>query len=243
MSLFLQKQASRLLVLSPKVQTTWGTALADTALTVSQRFNPSTVFSMVRSNRTDQMAAGKGSEFATNQQTTAWDVKGTLQSEADSFLLGWMFALIFGQETDTGAGPYTHTFTIPNVTATMPATTIYIQETADQKYHLIDMSASSLSLTVPERGSVSASLDMVGTGKWNATAFSGSLPALVAANYLLGSDIQVSITPSGGSLASFIGRTKALTSRSIARPSRSSPRAMASRRDRTRVARSSSRLR
>jgi hypothetical protein len=211
MSYTMQKQSARNLVLSPKVQTSWGTALTDAELTVSQRFNPSTVFEKMRSSRSDQMAAGKGTEWATNQQTTAWDTKGTLTSEADAFLLSWMFALIFGQETDTGAGPYTHAFTVPNITATMPCTTIYTQETSDQKFHWLDMAATSLSLTVPERGSVTAALDMVGTGRWNDTAFGTALPALVAANYLLGSDVQISITPSGGGLESFFGRQKSLS--------------------------------
>lgn len=207
----MQKQSARNLVISPKVQTTWGTALLDAALTVSQRFNPSTVFEKMRSNRSDQMAAGKGTEWATNQQTTAWDTKGTLTSEADAFLLSWMFALIFGQETDTGAGPYTHAFTVPNISATMPATTIYVQETNDQKFHFLDMAATSLSLTVPERGTVTAALDMVGTGRWNDTAFGTALPALVPANYLFGSDVIITITPAAGAATPFTGRQKSLS--------------------------------
>jgi Phage tail tube protein len=207
----MQKQASRNLVISPKVQTTWGTRLLDASLTYRQRFNPSTVFEKMQTSRSDQMTAGKGSEWATDRTITSWDTKGTLTAEADAFLLSWMCALIFGQETDTGAGPYTHAFTVPLVTATMPCTTLYIEETNDQHFYLPDMAATSLSLTVPERGAITAALDMVGTGKWTAATFGGALPALVANNYLLGNDMQISITPSGGALTSFVGRQKSLS--------------------------------
>jgi hypothetical protein len=188
----MQKQSARNLVLSTKIQATQGEFLGDGAMTIRQRFNPSTVFEKPFSRRSDQMSAGKGSEFATDTQLTAMDTKGTLTSEADALILGWMLALLFGVETVTGAGPYTHTFTIPAINATMPPTTIYIEETADQKFEYCDMCASSISITVPERGSVTAALDIVGTGKFKAYTL-GSLPALVAAQYLLGSDVQATI--------------------------------------------------
>lgn len=214
----MQKQAARNLVLSPKIQLTWGEYLADAAMTLRQRFNPSTVFTKDLSRRSDQMAAGKGSEFATNTQITARDTKGTLTSEADAELLGWMMALLFGVETVTGVapGPYTHTFSIPLIDATMQPTTIYVEETADQKFEMCDMCASSLSLTVPERGAITAALDMVGTGRSKAyvmasMAATPQLPALAAANYLLGSDMQISITPSGGAATPFVGRQKSLS--------------------------------
>jgi hypothetical protein len=193
----MQKQAARNLVLSPKIQLAWGEYLDDAAMTLRQRFNPSTVFTKEPSRRSDQMAAGKGSEFATNSQLTAWDTKGTLTSEADAELLGWMLALLFGVEVVTGVapGPYTHTFSIPLINATMPPTTIYVEETADQHFKLCDMAASSLSLTVPERGAITSALDMVGTGRSAAGDFSTELPALVAANYLLGSDMQITVAP------------------------------------------------
>lgn len=124
-----------------------------------------------------------------------------------------MLALIFGQEIDTGAGPYyTHTFTVPAITATMPATTIYVEETAAIKRHFLDMAAASLSITVPERGAISAALDLVGTGKFTNGAFTGGvLPALVAANYLLGSDFLCTITPLAGAATPFSGRQKNLS--------------------------------
>lgn len=120
----MQKQSARNLVLSPNAQTTYGGILAETKLTIRQRFDASSVFVKTPSRRTDYSDVGKGSEWATNDQLTAWDIKATLKSEADSQLLGWMLAFVFGQETVTGeAAPYTHTFTVPNISATMPCTT------------------------------------------------------------------------------------------------------------------------
>jgi hypothetical protein len=208
----MQKQSSRNLVLSPKVQTTYGTALIDTALTIRQRFDPSTAFMPTPAFRTDKTMAGKGSEWATDSEITEWDTAGTLKIDADSLGMGWMLAMIFGQETDTGsASVYTHAYSVPAITATMPATTIYTEDTAAIKRHFLDMAASSLSITVPERGAIQASLDMVGTGLYNNTAFTGALPALVAANYLLGSDFLATITPSGGAATPFSGRQKSLS--------------------------------
>ena len=75
------------------------------------------------------------------------------------------------------------------------------------------MAASSLSISVPERGSVTASLDMVGTGRWTPGAFSTALPALVPANYLLGSDVLISLVPVGAdaNFVGFSGRQKGLS--------------------------------
>lgn len=207
----MQKQSSRNLVLSPNVQAAYGGPLAEAALSVRQRFDPSTVFEKMPSRRNDKAAAGKGSEWATSDQITGWDTKGTLKNEGDAWLLGYMLALVFGQETVTGSGPYLHTFTVPNVTATMPCTSIYVEETNDVKFTLPDMAASSLSLSVPERGSISASLDMVGTGRWTPGARVSALPALIAAQYLLGSDFAATITPTGGQAVPFSGRQKNLS--------------------------------
>jgi len=209
----MQKQSARNLVLSPNAQIAYGGILAENKLTTRQRFNPSTVFEKMASRRTDKNAAGKGSEWATNSQLTAWDIKGTLKSEADAFLVGWMCAFVFGQETVTGAAaPYTHTFTVPNISATMPCTTIYVEETAAVKYKLQDMAATGLSFEVPERGSITASCDLVGTGLWTPGAMVAALPALIPADYLLGSDFTITITPSGGGGAvPFSGRQKSLS--------------------------------
>ena len=205
-----QKQSSRNIVVSPNAQAAYGGLLADAALTTRQRADASSGFTVKPSNRTDKAMIGKGSEWATDDQITAWDTDGTLKTDADIFLLGWMLAFTFGTDVVTGAGPYTHTFTLPAVTATMPCTTVYVEETAAVHRKFQDMAAKTLSLSVPERGAVSASLDMVGTGRWTPVSMA-NLPALIAAIYLYGSDMQVSITPTAGALTSFVGRQKGLS--------------------------------
>lgn len=208
----MQKQSARNLVLSNNTQLLYGGILADIEMTLRQRFDPSTVFEKTPSRRSDKMDAGKGSEWATEEQITAWDIKGTLKSEADSALIGWMLSLCFGQEVVTGsAAPFTHTFTVPNISATMPCTTIYVEETNDVKYKLQDMAVSSVSIEVPERGAIMASADVVGTGRWTKGAMVAALPALVPANYLLGSDFTVTITPAAGAATPFSGRQKSLS--------------------------------
>ena len=206
----MQKQSSRNLVLSANAQAAYGGVLADANLTQRQRFDPSSVFEISSSRRNDKSQSGKGSEFATSDQITAWMTKGTVKSEADTWLLGWMLAFIFGQDAVVGAGPFTHTFTSPNITATMPCTTVYVEETVDVHRHIPDMAATSFTLDVPERGSLSCSLDLVGTGRWIPGSMN-ALPALVTASYLLGSDFLCTITPAGGAAVPFSGRQKNLS--------------------------------
>ncbi len=208
--MILQKVSSRVLVISPNAQAAYGGILADANLTVVQRADASTVFSAKPSNRTDMNMIGKGGDFATNDNITAWDTDGTLKTEGDTFVLGWMLAFIFGQDTASGAGPYTHAFTIPQAIATMPCTTVYVSESTSAQRKFQDMSAKSLSLTVPERGSLSVSLDMVGTGRWTPGAMN-AVPALTQPAYLLGSDMIVTITPAAGAPVSFSGRQKGLS--------------------------------
>lgn len=210
MSFTMQKQANRVLALSANAQAAYGGILADAAFTVLQRFDPSTAFTATASNRTDKGMAGKGSEWATDDQITSWDTAGTIKSEGDAFFLGWALAFIFGQDVVTGAGPYTHTFTFPNVTATMPCTSVYVGETAAVTRKFQDMAAKSVSIDVPKRSSVSVSVDMVGTGRWTPGTMA-VFPALAAALYLLGSDVQISITPAAGALVAFTGRQESLS--------------------------------
>jgi hypothetical protein len=206
----LQKVSNRNLVLSANAQAAYGGVLADANLTQRQRADASSVFTAKPSNRTDKGMIGKGTEFATDDTITAWDTDGSIKCDADIWVLGWMLAFIFGQDTVTGAGPYTHQFTLPEVTAVVPCTTIYVEESAVVHRKFQDMSAKSLSLSIPERGALSASLDLVGTGRWTPGSMN-ALPALAALVYLLGSDMQLSITPTAGALVSFVGRQSGIS--------------------------------
>ncbi len=214
MSIQMQKQSIRNLVLSSNSQAAWGGTLADAALTHRVQLNASSIFEKTPTRRSDQADVGKGSEFATNQQITAWDTKYTLKADLTDYLAGWMLAFMFGQETVTGvAAPYTHTQSFAEITATLPCTTLYLEDTDDVKFKAPDMAASTLSLSIPERGAISASMDMVGTGRWTPGAMAAlpALPALTSANYLLGSDFSPTITPSGGAATPFAGRVMGTT--------------------------------
>ncbi len=197
-----QKKSARNLVLSTNKQNTFGEVLADNKLTQRQRFDGSAVMEIVQSKRSDYPMAGKGTQFATNQQTTGWDTKFSFKSECDAWLAGWAFAFCMGDDTVTGAeAPYTHALSFDESNDQAPPTTVYLEDTAAVKTKYNDMAISDLTLTIPARGACSLDLSMIGTGRWTDVAMVGGPPALAAASYLLGSDCVFSLGPSGAPLA------------------------------------------
>jgi hypothetical protein len=214
MSVSFQTQTARNLVLSAKQQLNYGTALADASLTRSASVDASTMFNLGDKRWSDAGAIGHGTDFATGDLRTGYTSGGTVKgmNGIDLWTLGWMFALAFGQETVTGvAAPYTHLFTMPNISATMPCTTVYVEDTADIHRKYMDLAAKSMSVDIPERGPINASLDLVGTGRIVAGTLGTALPAIVAPNYLTGSAIGVTFTPSGGEAVAFAGRQTAVS--------------------------------
>lgn len=213
MSLQMQKQTARNMVLAPFTQAAYGGALADASLTYRASVDPSTNFNPTMSRFSDAGAAGHGTDFATVSLITSQDTQGTMKGMGgvDAWMLGYMLALIFGQEVVTGnASPYTHAFTIPQISTTMPCTTVYCEDTADIHRKYADMAAKSLSIDVPERGPIQASLDMVGTGYYVPGSME-ALPAVATPTYLLGSDFVATLTPSGGAANVLSGRQKSLS--------------------------------
>jgi hypothetical protein len=213
MPLQMQKQTARNMVLAPYTQAAYGGALADASLTYRASVDPSTNFNPSMDRFSDAGAIGHGTDFATVSLITAQNTQGTMKGMGgvDDWLLGYMLALIFGQEVVTGsAAPYTHAFSIQPISTTMPCTTIYCEDTADIHRKYADMSAKSLSIDVPERGPLQASLDMVGTGLFVPGSMV-ALPAIGTPNYLLGSDFVAALTPSGGAAVAMSGRQKSLS--------------------------------
>lgn len=208
MSVLMQKQTARNLVLSANSQAAYGGALADAALTRRVSVDASTVFSNPDKRFNDQGAVGHGTDFATVDVRTGWMTQATVKGPGgvDAWMLGWMLALTCGQEIVTGAGPYNHAFSIPAISAQMPCTTAYIEDTNDVHRKYPDMAAKALSIDIPERGPIQASLDMVGTGRFVPGTLGVALPAPVSPNLLLGSDIIVTLTPNGGAAAPMTGR-------------------------------------
>ena len=207
----MQKQSARYLVLSPYAQASYGTPVAAAKMTRPVQFDASSVLEKTIALRSDQKDVGKGTEFATNGQPTDYDTKMPLKKEAEAWFLGWVMAFLFGQSTDTGAGPYRHAFTFPNINATLVPTSLFVQETGAVEYTAADMCVASLSLSIGSRGAIMASVELMGTGLWTPGALAGGIPALPAlgpADYLLASDMQLTITPTGGAATPFTGRLR-----------------------------------
>jgi hypothetical protein len=153
-----QKKSARNLVLSVNKQAAYGGALVDAALTRRQRFDGTGVLDLTRAFRTDYEHAGKGTQFATDQATTGLDTKFDFKAELDAWLAGWALAFVMGADAPTGTGgpppvaPFTHALTFDESTTQAPATTVYVEDTADVKYKLADMALNELTLTIPARG-------------------------------------------------------------------------------------------
>jgi hypothetical protein len=193
-----QKKSARNLCLSPNKQVTYGETLADAAFTRRQRFDGAAIFELTQVRRSDKEYSGKGTEFATDGQVTGWNTKFGFKAEMDNWLAGWAFAFVMGLDTVTGAGaPYSHAIGFDQSTTQAPGTTIYLEDTDDVKYKINDMAATDLTLTIPERGACMLETNFVGTGRFTQGAMAMALPALAPYAYLLGSDNQFSIGPSG----------------------------------------------
>lgn len=197
-----QWKSARNLVLSANSQTSWQEVLADAALTRRQRFDGNAVLELSQTRRSDNQYAGKGTAFATDGQVTSWDTKLTgFKAEADDYLLAWSLAFLMGKDTVTGAGPYTHSFSFDETTRTAVPTTIYMEDTEAIHYKCCDMCVDSLTITIGEIGAIGIEFEMVGTGRQTIESMAGGPPALSAYNYLLGSDVSVTLNA-----GSFIGR-------------------------------------
>jgi hypothetical protein len=196
-----QKKSARNLVLSANKQVAYGGVLPDLSLTHRQRFDGSAVLDMSPTRRSDAEYSGKGTEFATDGQTTGFDTKFNFKAEADAWLAGYGFAFAMGKETVTGvAAPYTHAFVFDESTSQACGTTLYLEDTNDVKNKVQDMAVSELTLQIGARGACELDLSFAGTGRLTPGAMVAPLPALTASRYLLGSDCAFSLGPTGAPL-------------------------------------------
>ena len=183
-----QRKSARNLVLSPNAQAAYGTALADAKFTRRQRFDGSAALDLNPTRRSDKDYAGKGTVFATDGQTTGWDAKFSFKAEADAWLLAWALSMLMGKETVTGAtSPFTHTPSFDESTATAVATSLYVEDTEDVKYKLIDATVNEVTITIPEQGAVQLETSLIATGRMVSGAMA-TIPAVSDYAYLLGSD-------------------------------------------------------
>src|ERR1035441_9232388 len=91
-----QKKSARNLVLSPNSQIAAGEVFSDASLTRRMRFDGGAVFDLTATRRSDKDMSGKGTEFATNNKLTNWDLKGSLKAEMDDWIAGWALAFVMG---------------------------------------------------------------------------------------------------------------------------------------------------
>ncbi|ACO33821.1 MULTISPECIES: phage tail tube protein [Acidobacterium] len=189
-----QWKSARNLVLAAASQAAWNGALADASLTRRQRFDGSAILDLTTTRRSDEAYAGKGTAFATDGQVTSYDSKFSgFKAELDSWLAGYLFAFLMGKDTVTGAAaPYTHAFAFDESTRTAVPTTIYMEDTEDVHYKCPDMCMNDITLTIPDIGSVTAEMTMMGTGRQTIGSMA-ALPALPTNSYLLGSDASLTL--------------------------------------------------
>ena len=206
-----QKKSARNLVLSPNKQSTIGEVMADTALTRTQRFDGSAVLELKQTRRSDKEMAGKGTEFATDGQVTAWDTSFSFKAELDDWLAAWAFAFAMGKDTVTGsAAPYSHAIAFDETTTQAPVTCVYLEDTSALKYKAQDMAVSDITLTIPARGACTLETSMIGSGRWTDGAMVSGPPALTAYQYLLGSDCSLMLGAHGAT-TTLVGRHMSTT--------------------------------
>src|SRR4051812_23580512 len=93
----------RNLLLSPKQQAVYGTALADAALTIRPRF-PGDAFVEINPDYfSDEDLSGKGHDFPTVRDEIARETGLALSLPLTNDLAGWCGAFMFGQESVSGS--------------------------------------------------------------------------------------------------------------------------------------------
>ena len=206
-----QKITARNLVLTPNKQAAAGTATLAADMTRRQKFDGSAVFELKQTRYSDKTMAGKGTEFATQGQVTGWDLSGGFKGDLDDYMAGWILAFLMGKDVITGAAaPYSHAISFDETTTQAPMTSIYLADTNDVLWTLIDMGVVDVTLTIPARGPITFEINFIGTGHYTNGAIA-NLPALPASYaYLLGSDCVFSIGAPGATVSK-VGRHMSTT--------------------------------
>jgi hypothetical protein len=176
-------------VISDKSQAAYGTQLADVSLTHRIQFDGGSFAKISKEYRSNLERAGRGHPHPTERQEIARFTEFAMSGELTDFLAGWLSAFVMSKVTTTGAGPFTHTCIFEPTTNVAKTTTIYFQDTADVKYKLYDLSMTELTLSGSDKGPLSYSCSMVGSGKH--LDGNMALPSLPTNVYLLGSDTDI----------------------------------------------------
>jgi len=200
MSYVPQHVTLRNMVLGPKKQTTYGTALLDASLTRRLRFDQSAFAQFDKEYFSDGNLAGKGHEFPTVRTPISKDVKLSLGGDLDDFLAAWLLAFCMGNVVTTGVGPYVHTIKFEAANFIAPVTTVYGEDASAIKTKWPDLAVAQLKLSGGEKGPLQFSVELVGSGNFTDIAM-GALPALPAPVYLLGSDTDILLGAPAGAVS------------------------------------------
>jgi hypothetical protein len=205
-----QKVSARNMVLTANKQAAAGTAVAGADMLRRQKFDGSAVFELKTTRYTDKALSGKGTEFAVQSLTTAWETSGGFKGDLDDYMAGWILAFLMGKDVVTGGvAPYSHAITFDETTTQAPMTSIYLADTNDVLWTLIDMGIVDVTITIPAHGPLTFEVNFVGTGHFTYGAI-GSLPAMASYAYLLGSDCVFSIGANGATVSK-VGRHMSTT--------------------------------
>lgn len=193
-----QHVRARNITFSANKQTTFGTALGDTALTLRPPVMDESAFAAITKSFYDNMdRANKGHQWTTVRQKIQQDTSFQSSLDLTDFMAGWLCAFLFGADTVTGAGPYTHTFKFLQSSNQAPVTTVYFEDTADRKYKMPDMAIGDLTFSGAEKGPVAAAFTMMGSGRYNDGAM-GAPANPSSPTILLASDTDILIGAPGG---------------------------------------------
>jgi hypothetical protein len=185
---------AREMVLSTKKQAVYGTAAADADLVKRVLFDSAAFVELAKDKYSDAELAGKGHYFATYPSQdianmTALKIRGQL----DDSWAGWLAAFSMFALADTGAGPYTHTFTPLLSSAVAPVATIYTEDGMAIKRKWADMCIDQLAISGADKGPLTFDADLLGSGKFTNGAIAG-LPALPGTRtVMMSSDVDIKI--------------------------------------------------
>jgi hypothetical protein len=191
----------RNLCLSDKSEIAYGqAAFLDATFNIRPRFAGDSFVNVAKEFYDDADRAGKGHMWATLHKEISRMTSFDSALDIDELWAGWICAFLFGNDTITGAGPYTHTFKFLQSTTQMPVTNVYTEDTADVKTKWLDMAINNASFSGTDRGPLQCRFSMIGSGRFTDGA-DGALPAVPTPTKILGSDTDVLLGPQGGAVS------------------------------------------
>lgn len=193
---------ARQITIGDKKETTYGTALLDASLVHALRFDGASFSTLPESEFFSDANLAKGFPWASVRTEIRRNARFALSGAAVyDYLAGWIGAFLFGAVTTTGAGsPYTHTFVPDLSTLLSPVTSLFILDTADVKYKLLDLAITSAKFSGGAIGPVTCDLELLGSGRHlDAPAFAP--PALVNPTFLLNNDADILLGAPGAAVS------------------------------------------